>query len=134
MILINTDEGSYMHGNVYRIESKTLGQWNSIPMEPYLIWVRTHAQKLLMPYPAILPMTIEPEVEGYEPQVILHPDMPTDLEELQKSWVQLKEERDTFKAHCQGYERRILELTGQLQEEQQINTFLGAKRKRPRET
>src|SRR4051812_14886320 len=56
------------------------------------------------------------------------------LEELQKSWVQLKEERDTFKAHCQDYERRLLELTGQLQEEQQINTFLGAKRKRPWET
>src|SRR3954467_581348 len=75
-------------------------------MEPYLRWVRTHAQKLIMPYPAILPVTIEPEVEGDEPQVILHPDMPTDLEELQKSWVQLKEERDTFKAHCQDYERR----------------------------
>src|SRR3954468_19923566 len=80
------------------------------------------------------PYAIEPEVEGYEPQVILHPDMLTDLEELQKSWFQLKEERDTFKAHCQDYERRILELTGQLQEEQQINTFLGAKRKRPWET
>src|SRR3954471_1073429 len=120
--------------NVYRIESKTLGQWNSIPMEPYLRWVRTHAQKLLMPYPAVLPVTIEPEIEGYEPQVVLHPNMPTDLEELQKSWVQLKEERDTFKSYCQDYERRILELTGQLQEEQQINTFLGAKRKRPRET
>src|SRR3954471_14156888 len=39
-----------------------------------------------MPYPAILPVTIEPGVEGDEPRVILHPDMPTDLEELQKSW------------------------------------------------
>src|SRR3954466_9077772 len=102
-------------GSVYRIESNTLGQWNSIPMEPYLKWVRTHAQKLLMPYPAVLPVTIEPEVEGYEPQVIPYPDMPTDIEELQKSWVQLKEERDTFKSYCQDYERRILELTGQLQ-------------------
>ena len=120
--------------SVYRIESKTLGQWNSIPMELYLRWVRTHAQKLMMPYPAILPVTIEPEVEGYEPQVILHPDMPTDLEELQKSWVQLKEERDTFKEHCQDYERRLFELTRQLQEEQRINAFLGTKKKRPRET
>src|SRR3954466_8649872 len=48
-------------GSVYRIESKTLGQWNSIPMEPYLRWVRTHAQKLLMPYPAVDAVTIEPE-------------------------------------------------------------------------
>src|SRR3954468_8285940 len=100
-------------------------------MEPYLRWVRTHAQKFIMPYPAILPVTIEPEVEGDEPQVILHLDMPTDLEELQKSWVQLKKERDTFKAHCQDYERKVLELTRQLHEEKQINTFLGAKRKRP---
>src|SRR4051812_50087232 len=43
--------------SVYRIESKTLGLWNSIPMELYLRWVRTHAQKLMMPYPAVLPVT-----------------------------------------------------------------------------
>src|SRR3954462_10877502 len=121
-------------GSVYRIESKTLGQCNSIPMEPYLRWVRTHAQKFIMPYPAILPVTIEPKVEGDVPRVILHPDMPTDLEELQKSWVQLEEERDTFKAHCQDYERRLFELTRQLREEQRINAFLGTKKKRPRET
>src|SRR4051812_5277644 len=100
-------------------------------MEPYLKWVRARAQKFIMPYPEILPMTIEPEVEESEPRVILYLDMPTDLEELQKSWVQLKEERDTFKAHCQDYERKVLELTRQLQEEHLINTFLGAKRKRP---
>src|SRR3954466_2036246 len=116
-------------GSVYKVESKTLGQWNSIPMEPYLKWVRAHAQKFIMPYPAILPVTIEPEVEGDEPRVILHPDMPTNLDELQKSWVQLREERDTCKAPCQDYERKVLELTRQRQEEQQINTFMGAKRK-----
>src|SRR4051812_20813585 len=118
-------------GSVYKVESKTLGQWNSIPMEPYLKWVRARAQKFIMPYPAILPVTIEPEVKGDEPRVILHPDMPTDLEELQKSWVQLRGERDTFKAHYQDYERKVLELTRQLHEEQQINMFLGAKRKCP---
>ncbi|XP_058783352.1 uncharacterized protein LOC131658034 [Vicia villosa] len=67
---------------VYKYDSKELGQKNSIPLEPYLKWVRTRAQKFIMPYPAVRPVIIEPEFEGDVPQVILHPDMPTDLEEL----------------------------------------------------
>ena len=52
----------------------------------------------MMPYPAIRPMIMEPVAEGATPHLILHPDMPNDHEELQKSWVQLKEERNTFEA------------------------------------
>ncbi|XP_058777176.1 uncharacterized protein LOC131651534 [Vicia villosa] len=119
---------------VYKYDSKELGQKNSIPLEPYLKWVRTRAQKFIMPYPAVRTVIIEPEFEGDVPQVILHPDMPTDLEELKRSWIQLKEERDTFEAQFCAKERKVLELTKQLQDEQSINTFLGAKRKRPWET
>ena len=67
---------------VNKVDSKTLGHKNSIPLEPYLKWVRTHAQSLMMPYPAILHVIIEPITEGGVPYKILHPDMPTDFEEL----------------------------------------------------
>ena len=40
---------------VSKVDSKTLGHKNSIPLEPYLRWVRDRAQKLVMPYPSILP-------------------------------------------------------------------------------
>ena len=67
-------------------------------MEPYLKWVRAHAQSLIMPYTAILPVILEPIIQGDESRIILHPDMPTNFEELQRSWIQIKEERDTFEA------------------------------------
>ena len=119
---------------VNRIDSKALGQRNSIPLGPYLRWVRTRARDLVMPYPAVLPVIVEPEFEGDVPQVILHPDMPTDLEELQKSWVQLKEERDTFEAQFRAKEQKVLELTKLLHEERNLNAYINVKRKRPWET
>ena len=83
-----------------------------------------------MPYPSILPVIVEPMVEGDVPYTILHPDMPTSLEDLQKGWVQLKEERDTFEAQFYASEKRVLELTKQLQEEQSVNAYLAPKRMR----
>ena len=65
-----------------KVDSKTLGHKNSIPLEPYLKWVRTRAKSLMMPYPSILPVIIEPFMEGDVPYTILHPDMPTSLEDL----------------------------------------------------
>lgn len=121
-------------GMVNKINSKNLGQKNSIPLEPYLRWVRTRARDLVMPYKAILPVIIEPEFEGDVPRVILYPDMPTDLEELQKSWIQMKEERDTFETQFYASEKKNLELTKLLHEEQSINAYLGTKRKHPGET
>ena len=67
-----------------KVGSKTLGQKNSIPLETYLKWVRTRAQSLMMPYPSILSVIIEPVMEGDVPYIILHPDMPTSLEDLQR--------------------------------------------------
>ncbi|XP_058745833.1 uncharacterized protein LOC131618677 [Vicia villosa] len=65
---------------VYKYDNKELGQRNSIPLEPYLRWLCTRAQRFIMPYPAVRSVIIEPEFEGDLPRVILHPDMPTDLE------------------------------------------------------
>ena len=76
---------------VHRVDNKTLGHKNSIPLEPYLKWIRAHAQSLMMPYPAILPTIMEPVAKGDTSYLVLHPEMPSDHEELQKSWVPLKE-------------------------------------------
>ena len=67
-----------------KVDSKTLGHKISIPLEPYLKWVRACAQSLMMPYPFILLVIKEPFVEGDVPYTILHPDMPTALEDLQR--------------------------------------------------
>ena len=110
------------------MDSKILGHMNSIPLKPYLKWVQARAQKLVMPYPSILPVITEPVVEGDVPYTILYPDMPTSLEDLQKGWIQLKEERDTFEAQFYASEKRVLELTKQLHEEQSVNAYLVPKR------
>ena len=81
---------------VNRSGAKTLGLKASIPMEPYLQWIRARAQKLMMPYMAVLPVIVEPTTEGGIPYTVPHPDMPTDLGELQSSWIQLMKERDTY--------------------------------------
>ena len=70
---------------VSKVGRKTLGYKNSIPLEPYLKWLRARAQSLMMPYPSILPIVMEPVAEGDIPYTILHLDMPTDFEELQRS-------------------------------------------------
>ena len=72
-------------GMVNKIDSRILGHKNSIPLEPYLRWAQSHAQNLMMPYPSILPVIVEPIIEGGVPHTIRHPDMPTEFEELQKS-------------------------------------------------
>ena len=60
---------------------------------------------------------MEPVFEGDVPYIILHPDLPTSLEDLQKGWIKLKEEWDTFEAQFYASEKRVLGLTKQLQEE-----------------
>ena len=99
------------------MDSKTLGHKNSIPLEPYLKWVRTRTQNIMMPYPYILPMIKEPVMEGEVPYTLLHPNMPPSLEDLQKTWIQLKEEWNTFEASFYASEKKVLELTRRLHEE-----------------
>ena len=98
-----------------KLDSKTLVHKSSIPLEPYLKWVRTRAQSLIMPYTSILPVIIEPVMEGDVPYTILHPDMPTSLEDLQRDWIQLKGERDTLKSQFYASEKKVLVLTRLLQ-------------------
>ena len=117
-------------GMINKVDSKTLGRKNSIPLEPYLKWVRTRAQRLGMPYPATLLIIMEPLVEGDIPYVISHPNMPTSLEDLQRAWIQLKEERDTFEAQFYASEKKVLELTRQLHEERSLNAYVEPKRMR----
>ena len=50
-------------GMVNRYDAKDLGPKTSIPMEPYLQWVRARVQKLMMPYVAVLPVIVEPITE-----------------------------------------------------------------------
>ena len=52
--------------------------------------------------------------------------MPTSWEEMQKSWIQLKEERNTFEAS----ENKVLELTRRLHEQEALNTYIAPKRMR----
>ena len=106
---------------VNKVDSRTLGHKNSIPHEPYLRWIRARAQSFAMPYPSILPVIIEPVVEGDVMYTVLYPNMPTSLEDLQRDWIQLKEEQDTFKARFYASEKKVLELTKQLHEEWSLN-------------
>ena len=81
----------------------------------------------MMPYPSLLPVLIEPVVEGDVPYTIMHPDMPTSLEDLQRDWIQLKGERDTFEAQFYASKKKVLELTKQLHEERNRNAYIAPK-------
>ena len=70
---------------VNKVDSMKLGYNNSIPLEPYLNWVRTRAQNLMMPYEAILPIIMEPVAEGDILYTFIHPNMPTSLEDFQRA-------------------------------------------------
>ena len=85
----------------------------------------------MMPYMSVLPVIMEPTTEGGIPYTVLYPDIPTDLGELQRSWIKLKKEWDTYRDQFYTRERRVLELTKQLHEERSLNVYLGMKRKHP---
>ena len=73
-------------------------------------------------------MIMDPVAEGDTPYVVFHPDMPTDFEELQKSWIQLKKERDTFETQFYASEEKVLDLTRLLHEERSINAYIAQKK------
>ena len=88
----------------------------------------------MMPHHDIPSVIVEHVVEGDVPHTIFHPDMPIDFKELQKSWIQLKEERDTFETQFYASEKKVLELTKRIHEEQNLNAYFNTKRQRPWET
>ena len=116
---------------VNRSDPQELGPKTSLPMQPYLQWVRARAQKLGMPYEAVLPVIVEPTNEEGIPYTVLYPYMPTDLGALKRSWIQLKEERDTYREKYHEQERKILKLTRQLENERTINDYVSTKGKHP---
>ena len=73
---------------------------------------------------------MEPVAKGDVPYTILYPDMPTTLEELQRSWIQLKGERDTFETQFYTSEKKVLELVRRLHEEWSLNAYIAPKRPR----
>ena len=82
----------------------------------------------MMPYPSVLPIIIKPVKEGDVPYTILHPDMPTSLEDLQRDWIQLKGEQYTFEAQFYASKKKVFEFTKQLHEEQTLNAYIAPKR------
>ena len=100
-------------------------------MEPYLQWVRARAQKLGMSYEVVLPVIVEIADEEGVPPTILHPYMPTDIGALKRSWIQLREEQDTYREKYHEQERKILKLTRQLENEKVLNDYVSTNGKRP---
>ena len=72
---------------VNRSDPHELGLKTSLRMQPYLQWVRARAQKLGMPYEAVLSVIIEHTDEEWVPYTVLHPYMPTDIGALKRSWI-----------------------------------------------
>ena len=117
-------------GMVKKTDSSTLRCKNSIPLEPYLRWVQDRAQNIMMLYAAIVPVISESVDQEDEPHIIFHPDMPTSFEQLQKYWIQLKEERDTFENQFYASKKKVMDLTKQLHEERSLNAYIAPKRMR----
>ena len=81
-----------------------------------------------MSYEVVLPVIVEVADEERVPPTILHSYMYTDIGALKRSWMQLREERDTFEAQFYASEKKVLELTRQLHEEQNLNAYIVPKR------
>ena len=73
---------------------------------------------------------MERVAEGDVPHTVLRPNMPTSLEDLQKYWIQLMKERDTFEAQFYASEKKVLEITKKLHEERSLNAYIAPKRMR----
>ena len=71
-----------------------------------------------MPYEAVRPVTLEVANKEGVPPTILQPHMPTDIGTLKRSWMQLREERDSYRERFNEQEQKIQKLTRQLENEQ----------------
>ena len=84
-----------------------------------------------MPYEAVLSVIVENTDEEGVPPTIFHPYMPTDIGTLKRSWIQLREERDTYREKYHEQEWKILKLTRQLENERVLNGYVSMQGKRP---
>ena len=84
---------------IHKADTHELGPKTYLPMESYYRWVRIRAQKLGVP------------------PTVLHPQIPTDVDTLKRSWAQLQEERDSYRERFNEQEQKIQKLTKQLENE-----------------
>ena len=76
-------------------------------------------------------ITLEvPDKDGVPPTV-LHPQIPTDIGTLKRSWAQLQEERDSYRERFNEQEQKIQKLTKQLENERILNDYIRTEKKRP---
>ena len=92
---------------IHKADPHELGSKTSLPMEPYCRWVRIRAQKLGMPYEAVRPIILEFPDEDEVPPTVLPPQIPADVDTLNRSWAQLQEERDFYREKFNEQERKI---------------------------
>ena len=77
-----------------------------------------------MPYEAFRPVTLEVANEEGVLPTIIHPYMPTDIWALKSSWMQLREERDSYREKFNEQEQKIKRLTRQLENERILNDYV----------
>ena len=116
---------------VHKADPQELGPKTSLPMEAYYKWVRIRAQKLGMPYEAVIPITLEVADKDEVPPTVLHPQIPTDIGTLKRSWMQLRDERDSYREKFNEQEQKIQKLTRQLENERILNDYVRTDKKRP---
>ena len=115
------------------MDCATLGEFCDLAWQfSWRIWEgKFWGTTLGMPYEAVLPVIVERADEEGVPYTVIHPYMPTDLGALKRSWIQLKEERDTYREKYHEQERKILKFTRQLENEWTITDYVSMKGKRP---
>ena len=84
-----------------------------------------------MPYEAVFPVIVEIADEEGVPPTILHPYMPTDIGALKRSWMQLRNEQDSYRERFNEQEQKIQKLNRQLENEQILNDYVCTEKKRP---
>ena len=67
--------------------------------------------------------------EGVLPTT-LHPYMPTDIGALKRTWMQLRDERDSYREKFNKQEQKIQKLTKHLENEWILNDYVCTEKKR----
>ena len=71
-----------------------------------------------------------PDRDGIPPTA-LPPQIPTDVDTLKRSWVQLQEDRDSYREKFNDQEPKIQTLTTPLENERTLNNYICTEKRRP---
>ena len=77
------------------------------------------------------PITLEVANEEGVLPTILHPYMPIDIGALKRSWMQLRDERDSYREKFNKQEQKIQKLTRKLENKRILNDYVRTEKKRP---